>query len=556
MSLHALANHMAAKGRGGDSMMVHMSADEVKALQALAKRHGTSLTINPETGQPEAFSLRSLLPTIIGAGLSIASGGTLTPMMAAMITGAGYTAATGSLQKGLMAGFGAWGGAGLGAGLNAAAAATPVSDVAAATGQAGLGFSDVAAGVPEAAGAVPTTVAPATTAAGMQSIPGVPGLEVTNALPTATPTTTAMPELVPPASVPAPAAASVTEPGMLDRFSSGIKALGTEEGRAAFMGQAGSKGVEATGVGGVGGLTKYGVAALAPSLLEPPNYTPYQGSGPNPYNFAFNWERPYGPRYDSREAQQLYGRMRLMAEGGETTDKEQPTAPAVVAEPSRYMGMTGASADAMRYLMGESAVSPAAQAAQNYMANRPVGPIQTPITIPETPSAPSSALGRMLGRVSGSDTATTTGIPTFAFDPSTGRMRAIAAPVVPVVPETVTALPTDYTGGYADGGITALAMGGASHLGGYSDGGRLLRGPGDGVSDSIPATIGDRQPARLADGEFVVPARIVSELGNGSTEAGARKLYAMMDRVQKARGKTVGKGQVAANSRADKALPA
>jgi hypothetical protein len=53
-----------------------------------------------------------------------------------------------------------------------------------------------------------------------------------------------------------------------------------------------------------------------------------------------------------------------------------------------------------------------------------------------------------------------------------------------------------------------------------------------------------------------VPARIVSELGNGSTEAGARKLYAMMDRVQKARGKTTGKDRVAVNSRAEKLLPA
>jgi hypothetical protein len=103
--------------------------------------------------------------------------------------------------------------------------------------------------------------------------------------------------------------------------------------------------------------------------------------------------------------------------------------------------------------------------------------------------------------------------------------------------------------GYAAGG-------GVSHLGDYSDGGRLLKGPGDGVSDSIPAVIGNRQPARLADGEFVIPARIVSEIGNGSTEAGARKLYAMMDRVQKARRKTVGKGKVAANTKADKHLPA
>ena len=99
--------------------------------------------------------------------------------------------------------------------------------------------------------------------------------------------------------------------------------------------------------------------------------------------------------------------------------------------------------------------------------------------------------------------------------------------------------------GYAGGG----------HLGDYSDGGRLLKGPGDGVSDDIPAQIGRRQPARLADGEFVVPARIVSELGNGSTDAGAKRLYAMMDRVQRNRTKSVGKGKVAVDSKAYKHLP-
>lgn len=98
-----------------------------------------------------------------------------------------------------------------------------------------------------------------------------------------------------------------------------------------------------------------------------------------------------------------------------------------------------------------------------------------------------------------------------------------------------------------------MADGGIASLGGYSDGGQLLRGPGDGVSDDIPATIGNRQPARLADGEFVVPARIVSELGNGSTEAGARKLYAMMDRIKKTRSKAK---NIAANTNADKHLPA
>jgi hypothetical protein len=105
-------------------------------------------------------------------------------------------------------------------------------------------------------------------------------------------------------------------------------------------------------------------------------------------------------------------------------------------------------------------------------------------------------------------------------------------------------------------GEQKFAGGGISDLGGYSDGGRLLKGPGDGVSDSIPAVIGKRQPARLADGEFVIPARIVSELGNGSTEAGARKLYAMMERVQNTRRKSIGKKKVAVNSKADKHLPA
>lgn len=88
-------------------------------------------------------------------------------------------------------------------------------------------------------------------------------------------------------------------------------------------------------------------------------------------------------------------------------------------------------------------------------------------------------------------------------------------------------------GGYAHGGITSIPY----NLGGYAAGGnpRLLRGPGDGMSDNIPATINNRQPARLADGEFVVPADVVSHLGNGSTEAGAKKLHEMMNKVRKAR---------------------
>lgn len=114
--------------------------------------------------------------------------------------------------------------------------------------------------------------------------------------------------------------------------------------------------------------------------------------------------------------------------------------------------------------------------------------------------------------------------------------------------------PETYRSAFAEGGITNLASGGydqqvgedpylmasggISDLGSYSDyanGGRMLKGPGDGMSDSIPASIADKRPARLARDEFVVPADVVSHLGNGSSDAGAKQLYTMMDRVRQAR---------------------
>jgi hypothetical protein len=95
--------------------------------------------------------------------------------------------------------------------------------------------------------------------------------------------------------------------------------------------------------------------------------------------------------------------------------------------------------------------------------------------------------------------------------------------------------------------------GGISSLGSYSDGGRMLKGPGDGMSDSIPASISNKRPARLADGEFVVPADVVSHLGNGSTDAGARQLYSMMDKVRSARTGTKKQGR---QIRPQKMMPA
>ena len=107
--------------------------------------------------------------------------------------------------------------------------------------------------------------------------------------------------------------------------------------------------------------------------------------------------------------------------------------------------------------------------------------------------------------------------------------------------------PTPYRPRYAQGGLP--------DLGGYSDyagGGRMLKGPGDGMSDNIPATIAGKQPARLANEEFVIPADVVSHLGNGSSEAGAKQLYKMMDRVRQAR---TGKKAQGKQIKADKYMP-
>lgn len=112
----------------------------------------------------------------------------------------------------------------------------------------------------------------------------------------------------------------------------------------------------------------------------------------------------------------------------------------------------------------------------------------------------------------------------------------------------------------ASGGLmdTAVArrMAGGGHLGSYSDGGQLLKGreaDSNGMKDDIPASIEGSQPALLADGEFVIPADVVSGLGNGSTEAGARELYAMMEKVRAAR---TGRSKQAPEIDADKMMPA
>ena len=144
MSLHTLANHLQTAGRGDDSLLVHMTPNEVHGLQSLAMAHGGSLTINPQTGLPEAGFLSKILPMVAGlalgpAGAGIAFGGMSSAVSAGLLVGGATALGTGSLKNGLLAGLGAYGGAGLGAGLGAGAAAAGAAGAAGSAVPAAVG---------------------------------------------------------------------------------------------------------------------------------------------------------------------------------------------------------------------------------------------------------------------------------------------------------------------------------------------------------------------------------------------------------------------------------
>jgi hypothetical protein len=381
MSLHNLAHHMAGYGRNGDSMLMHVTPDEVHGLQRLAMAQGGSLTINPHTGLPEAniFSqawkaVKPFAPMLAGLALGPAGFALMSPAMAGLTVGGIGALATGSLQKGLMAGLGAYGGASLGEGLmnigsDAASQAATKSAYDAALATEGSASPQMAAEYAAQQGRA--------AAANMSSF---------------------------------------------DKLSGGVSSAMSNPGAALNTLGGGST------MAGAGKLAALGLPIMAGIQANQTTKMPTLGS-----------------------------------------------------------------------VSPQSMIRP-------IILNRKQNPT-----------------------------------------PYTGQGEARYFNDTYDVPEPYKA---------ATGGVVAFNQGGLGTLGGYSDGGRLLRGPGDGVSDNIPAMIGDRQPARLADGEFVVPARIVSEIGNGSTEAGARKLYAMMDRVQRARRKTVGHDRVAADTHAERLLPA
>ena len=529
-------------------MLVHMAPKEVAGLQALAMSHGGSLTINPETGLPEAGFLSRILPMVIGAGLTVASGGALTPLMAAGITGAGYGIAKGSLKEGLMAGLGAYGGAGLGAGLTAAGASA-------------------AAGSTAPAGAV-----------AMSSTPN-----------------------------------AVITPSIGSNFATagqGVSALGSEAGRTAFMSGMPAYSGMAAGAGLLGALTpeqqRLGggsqKALIRPYTFERTQnqnaYLPRTGTSEQLYfNDQFTALDPYaapGPEYKAAA-----GGLTALAVGGPI---ETMSAMNAVGENLGYpqsqfktdiysnpnvqrpeaMNMIAPSGDSsvdpytgeQKFASGgTSTATPKTTGGYEYSYDpktQQFTQLSEPTPVKAKPSGffGSGVIGALAQMPQEPETPAKPFTPVVTGGVAAPAMQPVAQPIqaapvaIPAYQTPEQQLGLDDFYGYMDQqlagmrGQQGMAAGGISHLGDYSDGGRLLRGPGDGVSDSIPASIGGNRPARLADGEFVVPARIVSELGNGSTEAGARKLYAMMDRVQKARKKSVGQKKVAVDSKAEKLLPA
>lgn len=172
------AQQMQNYGRNGDSMLVHMTPDEVGGLQSLATAMGGSLTTNPDTGLPEANFLKKFLPTILGALAAPLTGGLINPMTAGLLVGAGQTALTGDIRKGLMAGLGAFGGASLGgaAGLGKLGAAKTVASTAGTVAPPATGFSGAlnVPGMSESLNVAGTNIAPGVNIPAM-SISGLPG---------------------------------------------------------------------------------------------------------------------------------------------------------------------------------------------------------------------------------------------------------------------------------------------------------------------------------------------------------------------------------------------
>ena len=554
------AQYLSSKGRGEDSQLIHMMPSEIEALQSLAEQHGRSLTINPQTGLPEAGWLGDILKVgataaavyyggpLLGGALAPTSSAALQAGLGMGLISGGITALeTGSLKQGL--------GAGVTTGLIGGMMTPETANVATGT--------------------------PAQIGADLASRTNT-GLDVAGSSAMQNPLIRDIPAAIP---ATAPVSPTVSPTGLWDKTTNWWNNDLDSKERLMY------------GIGGVGALGMIG-DAMTPKqkevAVDKGNIRPYtyasNTASPSPY--------PTGPLYDAsgnpilNKSEQRYFNQGytalpaykaadggLMAAGGlgnmypqsqqysndyalsisppmgnevVNSGYEQNTNP-YTGEPVGYAfgGLMGA--EGRKFSSTAEAINnkfnydPATQQYSQVQPLPPVAKVKQSYAqlLQNNPSAMFN-IGANRGMQNNNQNMGNVGM--NGFGGMMGNMlRKVKAQQAPTNNFTYDPVTQQYK---------QLAEGGMANLGDYSDGGRLLKGPGDGVSDSIPASIGDKQPARLADGEFVIPARIVSELGNGSTDAGAKRLYAMMDKIQSGRKKTVGKGKVAVDSKAEKYLPA
>jgi len=579
--LPAAADYIRSKGRDEDSRLVHMTPGEVDALQQMAVQHGGSLTINPETGLPEAGFLKDLLRVALPVGLAVfggpaaaALGGKL-GLSGALAQGVGMgllsgglgTLMTGDLKQGLgmgltsglmsgaMASFG-------GAKVDPSAVKTPVAAQVipqATTAPVNQGLTSMMQN--------PTIINPvqAQNAAGFNLANAQRGINAQMVNPSGA--TLANTTQAAQMGVVNPPPTTEAGTGLLDRFN-----------RLSTPAQLG---IGAAGLGALGAMSEN---KFKPQPVDKGEIRPYTYSA-NP----IGQEYYNGPMYDERgyaildkgerdyynpsyTAQPVYkaaqgGLMsapfieKSMYPQGQqihtnfATPTQMPTSEEVVnadygAKQNPFMGTPMGMAQGG--LPRDS--SPTGNMSYGYM-NRQTQPMQMPQKesfeytydpetqtfnkVPQLQAQNNSASGYLrpnMGAMSGAS---------FGNGLFGGMLNKI-------VPQVTGGGENQYQYNQDTQQFTKMAGGGLSTLGGYSDGGRMLKGPGDGMSDNIPATIGDKQPARLADGEFVVPADVVSHLGNGSTDAGAKRLYNMMDKVRHAR---TGNKKQGKQIKADKYLP-
>jgi len=424
------AQGLASLGRNGDSMLVHMSPEEVGGLQQIGNSLGIKMSTNPQTGMPEAFSFgdffTSFLPTIVGAAVGGPGGAgimsQMTPILAGAGTGALLAAAKGDdpLMGGITGGFGGYGGSQLGQSFSGA-----------------FGKGTTAGSMGDLVNQGVTNLNPAIGQSGIVGATGQLGPDMSFGVAgkqAADLTTQALPNFAagPNFTTTAPLSPTAQAAQNLGDLGSGVKNL-TGFGDMS-IGDAYGKFTQAGGTAGqlampVGGAV---LAGLEPSDLGYGTGNLYEDPDKGKYR---------GPQGQLNLSDKFDTGLRLVAKGGYIDGYAE--------------GGTIATGG-IRDLYGSSDN-------QN----------QTPL----------SSDGYGLGRLN-----------------QLGNQQSLSQA---------------QTLGYADGGY--------------------LDGKGDGMSDSIPATIEGKQAARLADGEFVIPADVVSHLGNGSSKAGSKRLYAMLDKVRHAR---------------------